>query len=184
MLATYISRYGSRCGPREAPAPPSRTLPRRHDRQAPARYGGSRHNIVVGLAALIFGGDMCVDNASQIARRLGVSESVIAITPRSRGTSLPELSIEHRSRDQTAPVACAGQTCSAQQHSQHTADSRHQLRHHAPRSERRRAERRMALHTRLVPAAGLGRMDRPQPASRASRAGYSSPFTSPIFALF
>ena len=36
--------------------------------------------IVVGLAALIFGGDMCVDNASQIARRLGVSESVIAIT--------------------------------------------------------------------------------------------------------
>ena len=47
--------------------------------------------IVVGLAALIFGGDMCVDNASQIARRLGVSESVIAITLVAGGTSLPEL---------------------------------------------------------------------------------------------
>ncbi len=47
--------------------------------------------IVVGLAALIFGGDMCVDNASQIARRLGVRESVIAITLVAGGTSLPEL---------------------------------------------------------------------------------------------
>ncbi len=47
--------------------------------------------VVAGLAALIFGGEMCVDNASEIARSLGVSESVIAITIVAGGTSLPEL---------------------------------------------------------------------------------------------
>lgn len=47
--------------------------------------------VVAGLAALIFGGDMCVRNASEIARSLGVSESVIAITIVAGGTSLPEL---------------------------------------------------------------------------------------------
>ncbi|MDE6139391.1 MAG: calcium/sodium antiporter [Alistipes sp.] len=47
--------------------------------------------VVAGLAALIFGGDMCVRNASAIARSLGVSESVIAITIVAGGTSLPEL---------------------------------------------------------------------------------------------
>lgn len=47
--------------------------------------------VAVGLAALIFGGDMCVRNASAIARSLGVSESVIAITIVAGGTSLPEL---------------------------------------------------------------------------------------------
>lgn len=47
--------------------------------------------VVAGLAALIFGGDMCVRNASAIARSLGVGESVIAITIVAGGTSLPEL---------------------------------------------------------------------------------------------
>ncbi|MDE6861712.1 MAG: calcium/sodium antiporter [Alistipes sp.] len=47
--------------------------------------------VVAGLAALIFGGDMCVRNASAIARSLGISESVIAITIVAGGTSLPEL---------------------------------------------------------------------------------------------
>lgn len=47
--------------------------------------------ILGGLAALIFGGDMFVKSASELARRLGVSESVIALTIVAGGTSLPEL---------------------------------------------------------------------------------------------
>ena len=44
-----------------------------------------------GLAALIFGGDLFLDNALALARNLGVSESVIAVTLLAGGTSLPEL---------------------------------------------------------------------------------------------
>ena len=47
--------------------------------------------IVGGLAGLIFGGEMFLRSATEIARRLGISESVIAITLVAGGTSLPEL---------------------------------------------------------------------------------------------
>lgn len=47
--------------------------------------------IVGGLAALVAGGEMFLRGATAIARRLGVSESVIAITLVAGGTSLPEL---------------------------------------------------------------------------------------------
>ena len=47
--------------------------------------------IVLGLTALVFGGDWFVDGASGIAAELGVSESVIALTIVSAGTSFPEL---------------------------------------------------------------------------------------------
>ena len=47
--------------------------------------------IVGGLAALVFGGEIFLHNAVAIARKLGVSESVIAITLVAGGTSLPEL---------------------------------------------------------------------------------------------
>ena len=47
--------------------------------------------IVVGLAGLIYGGNMCLDAATNIARAWGVSESIIAITIVAAGTSLPEL---------------------------------------------------------------------------------------------
>lgn len=47
--------------------------------------------IVGGLAGLIFGGRLFVDGASEIARGLGVSESVIGLTLVAAGTSLPEL---------------------------------------------------------------------------------------------
>lgn len=46
---------------------------------------------VVGLACLIAGGDMLVDGASGIASSLGVSQSIIALTIVSIGTSAPEL---------------------------------------------------------------------------------------------
>lgn len=47
--------------------------------------------ILGGLAGLIYGGQFFVDGASEIARSLGVSESVIALTLVAGGTSLPEL---------------------------------------------------------------------------------------------
>ena len=47
--------------------------------------------IVIGLAGLIYGGNMCLESATAIARAWGVSESIIAITIVATGTSLPEL---------------------------------------------------------------------------------------------
>lgn len=47
--------------------------------------------IVGGLAGLIFGGELFLDNATALARRIGVSDSLIAITLVAGGTSLPEL---------------------------------------------------------------------------------------------
>lgn len=47
--------------------------------------------IVGGLAGLIGGGELFLRSATAIARHLGVSESVIAITLVAGGTSLPEL---------------------------------------------------------------------------------------------
>ena len=47
--------------------------------------------IVVGLAGLIYGGNICLESATAIARAWGVSEAVIAITIVAAGTSLPEL---------------------------------------------------------------------------------------------
>lgn len=47
--------------------------------------------IIAGLAALIYGGNICVGSATDIALQLGVSEATIAITLVAVGTSLPEL---------------------------------------------------------------------------------------------
>ena len=47
--------------------------------------------VTAGLAGLIFGGDLFVDSATDLARRLGVSDKFIAITILAGGTSLPEL---------------------------------------------------------------------------------------------
>ena len=47
--------------------------------------------IILGLAGLIYGGNLFVESASNIAREWGVSEAVIAITLVAGGTSLPEL---------------------------------------------------------------------------------------------
>lgn len=47
--------------------------------------------IMGGLCGLVFGGDMFVNAASAIAKSLGVSDAVIAVTIVAGGTSLPEL---------------------------------------------------------------------------------------------
>ena len=47
--------------------------------------------IILGLAGLIYGGDLFVDSASKLATKWGVSEATIAITIVAGGTSMPEL---------------------------------------------------------------------------------------------
>ncbi|MBQ2967360.1 MAG: calcium/sodium antiporter [Clostridia bacterium] len=47
--------------------------------------------IVGGLAAIVFGGDMVVKNATKIATSLGMSENLVGLTIVAVGTSLPEL---------------------------------------------------------------------------------------------
>ncbi len=47
--------------------------------------------IVLGLASLIIGGIIAVDNASKLALTLGVSEKIVGLTIVAAGTSLPEL---------------------------------------------------------------------------------------------
>ena len=44
-----------------------------------------------GLAAVVFGGDMVVDNASLIAKAWGMSDTLVGLTIVAIGTSLPEL---------------------------------------------------------------------------------------------
>ena len=47
--------------------------------------------VIAGLAGLVVGGQMFVDNATSLAKALGVSDKIIAITLLAGGTSLPEL---------------------------------------------------------------------------------------------
>ena len=47
--------------------------------------------IAAGLAGLIFGGNLFVDNATELAHAMGVSDKFIAITILAGGTSMPEL---------------------------------------------------------------------------------------------
>lgn len=47
--------------------------------------------IVGGLAALVYGGDLFVTSASNLAKAFGISEAVIGLTIVAAGTSLPEL---------------------------------------------------------------------------------------------
>lgn len=55
------------------------------------RLGGASIRVIVGLAALIVGGNFLVDAATDLARTLGISEEVIGATLVAVGTSVPEL---------------------------------------------------------------------------------------------
>lgn len=46
---------------------------------------------IIGLAGIVFGGDLVVDNASSIALSLGMSQALVGLTIVAIGTSLPEL---------------------------------------------------------------------------------------------
>ena len=56
-------------------------------------YGKSILFLIVGAAAIAFGGDLTVDTASRIAIELGMSQTLVGLTIVSIGTSLPELVI-------------------------------------------------------------------------------------------
>ncbi len=60
---------------------------------APITIGKALLFIVAGLAGLIFGGNLFVDGATEIARVCGLSEAIIGITIVSAGSSLPELAV-------------------------------------------------------------------------------------------
>lgn len=47
--------------------------------------------ILGGIAAIVWGGDLVVDSASQIARSFGMSQTLVGLTIVALGTSLPEL---------------------------------------------------------------------------------------------
>lgn len=47
--------------------------------------------IIAGLTAIALGGDFVVDSATEIARSLGMTETLIGLTIVAFGTSLPEL---------------------------------------------------------------------------------------------
>lgn len=47
--------------------------------------------VTIGLAAVVFGGDLVVDNASLIAKTWGMSDTLVGLTIVAIGTSLPEL---------------------------------------------------------------------------------------------
>ncbi len=54
-------------------------------------YGKSILFLIIGAAAIAFGGDLTVDSASRIAVELGMSQTLVGLTIVSVGTSLPEL---------------------------------------------------------------------------------------------
>ncbi len=88
MIILYIGlmAYTIRMARKELPATGEQA-----DVEPPMKMWLSAVMIVGGLCGLIFGGDLFVNNATALARRMGVSESVIAITLVAGGTSLPEL---------------------------------------------------------------------------------------------
>lgn len=47
--------------------------------------------LIIGLAGIIFGGDLVVDSASEIAISLGMSQALVGLTIVAVGTGLPEL---------------------------------------------------------------------------------------------
>ena len=62
--------------------------------------------VAIGLTGLIFGGDLFVKKATELARSIGVSDKFIAVTVLAGGTSLPELATSivaaSKHRDQLA----------------------------------------------------------------------------------
>src|SRR5690625_4182481 len=69
----------------------SRNNEKKEDPPDNLKWGKSLLITVLGLAAIIFGGQMVVANATEIAYSLGMSETLVGLTIVAVGTSLPEL---------------------------------------------------------------------------------------------
>lgn len=61
------------------------------DEKPPFKLLKSLILVIIGLAGVIMGSDLVVDNASAIAKTIGLSERLVALTIIAFGTSLPEL---------------------------------------------------------------------------------------------
>lgn len=92
LFAMYIAfvLYSIRSAKKDAPDAEAGTDDGKQT-EATMGWGKILFFIVVGLAGLIYGGNLCLDSATAIARAWGVSEAIIAITIVAAGTSLPEL---------------------------------------------------------------------------------------------
>lgn len=92
MLALYVAviYYSIRSAKRDRPDAEAGTTDGKQP-QSNMAWARVIIYIIIGLAGLIFGGNMCLESATAIARAWGVSEAVIAITIVAAGTSLPEL---------------------------------------------------------------------------------------------
>lgn len=62
-----------------------------HEESEKATWGKNSIRTVIGLAAIIFGGELVVRNSTEIAVSLGMSETLVGLTIVAIGTSLPEL---------------------------------------------------------------------------------------------
>jgi cation:H+ antiporter len=92
LFALYIAfvLYSIRSAKGDAPDTEAGTD---DSKQAEATMGWGKilFFIAIGLGGLIYGGTLCLNSATAIARAWGVSEAIIAVTIVAAGTSLPEL---------------------------------------------------------------------------------------------
>lgn len=69
----------------------NRTEENAEDNTVVMSWGKALIFVVLGLAGIVFGGDLSVEGAKEIARAFGLSEALIGLTIVAFGTSLPEL---------------------------------------------------------------------------------------------
>ena len=65
--------------------------------------------MVLGLVAIVFGGDLVVDNASLIAKAWGMSDTLVGLTIVAMGTSAPEAAIKRNLSAGTGNLHCCSQ---------------------------------------------------------------------------
>lgn len=87
---------------------PSETEKEESNRRKPMKTWIALVALLGGLAALIGGGDMFVDGATGLARKLGWSEALIGLTILAAGTSLPELATSVAAAMKGYPGLCLG----------------------------------------------------------------------------
>ena len=76
---------------RKTPQPPLGGASEAANRLPLKGVGGALLLILIGMTALVIGARVLVDNAAEVARELGIRESIIGMTILAAGTSLPEL---------------------------------------------------------------------------------------------
>ncbi len=77
----YVIEHGLKSRKDAANEPPPKNI----------RWGKNIFITLLGLAAIIYGGNLVVDNGTEIAFSLGMSETLVGLTIIAIGTSLPEL---------------------------------------------------------------------------------------------